>query len=142
VQQLAALVRVPERPRARAEEDAGHGGPVGAGQQRVGIHGPGEGSGALLGRGPGARTFWHSHERGQLLHVVSGCGLVCSEGGTARPLDPGDLVWVSPGERHWHGGGPETALLHLAVSLGATSWLRPVSDAEYGGGQPEPPGNG
>jgi quercetin dioxygenase-like cupin family protein len=89
--------------------------------------------------GPGARTFWHSHERGQLLHVVSGCGLVCSEGGTARPLDPGDLVWVSPGERHWHGGGLQTALLHLAVSLGATSWLGPVSDAEYGG-QPEPPG--
>lgn len=84
---------------------------------------------------PGGRTFWHSHSRGQVLHVLEGRGLVASEGKAAQPISPGDIVWAAPGEVHWHGGGPESMLLHLAVSLGHTSWLGPVSDADYGGGQ-------
>jgi quercetin dioxygenase-like cupin family protein len=81
---------------------------------------------------PGARTFWHSNERGQVLHVLSGHGLINSQGEAAKPLDPGDIVWVPPGEVHWHGGGPDTVLVHLAVSLGRTTWLGEVSAADYG----------
>jgi quercetin dioxygenase-like cupin family protein len=82
---------------------------------------------------PGGRTYWHSHERGQVLHVVSGRGLVCAAGGAPQELHPGDIVWAPPGEVHWHGGGPDSTLLHLAMSLGTTNWLGPVSAADYGG---------
>jgi len=82
--------------------------------------------------GPGSRTYWHSHERGQLLQVISGLGLICAEGDLPWSLEAGDVVWAAPGERHWHGAGPETLMLHLAVSLGTTTWLDPVSDADYG----------
>jgi quercetin dioxygenase-like cupin family protein len=85
--------------------------------------------------GPAARTFWHSHERGQLLHVLEGRGLAGTLDGKPQPLSAGDLVWAPPGELHWHGGGPDSMLLHLAVSLGVTTWHSAVSDAEYGGGQ-------
>jgi quercetin dioxygenase-like cupin family protein len=84
---------------------------------------------------PGGRTFWHSHSRGQVLHVLEGRGLVAIEGDTPQAISRGDIVWAAPGEVHWHGGGPESMLLHLAVSLGHTSWLGPVSDPDYGGGQ-------
>ncbi len=84
---------------------------------------------------PGARTYWHSHAGGQVLHVVSGSGLIGVDGEPPRPLGAGDVVWAPPGELHWHGGGPATALLHLAVSLGATTWGQPVSDADYGHGR-------
>jgi quercetin dioxygenase-like cupin family protein len=81
---------------------------------------------------PGARTYWHSHESGQFLYVLSGSGMICAEGGRSQVINVGDVVWSPPGERHWHGGGPDTMLLHLAVSLGHTTWLQEVSDAEYG----------
>jgi quercetin dioxygenase-like cupin family protein len=81
---------------------------------------------------PGARTYWHSHESGQFLYVVSGSGLICAEGGRGQVIKAGDVVWCPPGERHWHGGGPDTTLLHLAVSLGTTTWLQEVTETEYG----------
>jgi quercetin dioxygenase-like cupin family protein len=84
---------------------------------------------------PGGRTFWHSHENGQVLHVLEGRGLVATEGATPQQIGAGDVVWAAPGEVHWHGGGPASMLLHLAVSLGRTNWLGPVSDADYGSGQ-------
>ena len=80
---------------------------------------------------PGARTFWHQHERGQLLHVVAGSGLICTSGEPPRLLRPGDIVWVPPMERHWHGGGPQTFMTHVAVSLGSTLWAEEVTDADY-----------
>jgi quercetin dioxygenase-like cupin family protein len=80
---------------------------------------------------PGARTHWHTHERGQLLFVLSGSGHIRVRGGDARPLRPGDTVWIPPGEEHWHGGGPKSLLVHTAVSLGETRWLEPVADADY-----------
>jgi hypothetical protein len=76
-----------------------------------------------------------STQRGQLLHVVSGRGLICADGGPPQELEAGDTVWVPPGERHWHGGGPGLVLLHLATSLGTTNWLDAVSDAEYAAGR-------
>lgn len=84
---------------------------------------------------PGARTYWHSHDHGQVLRVLDGHGLVCAEGGEPQRLDAGDLVWALPGEVHWHGGAADSMLLHLAVSLGTTNWLGPVSDDEYGTGR-------
>ena len=92
---------------------------------------PGEVTVARVFFAPAARTFWHWHERGQLLFVVSGRGLICADGGLPQALEAGDTVWAPPGERHWHGGGPDTVLLHLAMSLGKTNWLDAVSDAEY-----------
>jgi quercetin dioxygenase-like cupin family protein len=80
---------------------------------------------------PGARTYWHTHEKGQILVVTAGSGLIRSEGGDIERLRPGDTVWVPPGEAHWHGGGPGTYLVHLAISLGRTSWREAVPDDEY-----------
>ena len=80
---------------------------------------------------PGARTFWHHHERGQILVVTAGTGWVCTHGETPQPLTVGDVVWVPPGEQHWHGAGPDSIMTHLATSLG-TTWLHEVSADEYG----------
>ena len=80
---------------------------------------------------PGARTFWHSHERGQILTVVSGSGLICQHGGEIEVLNAGDLAWSPPGELHWHGAAPATSMLHRAISLGLTTWASHVSDEEY-----------
>jgi quercetin dioxygenase-like cupin family protein len=81
---------------------------------------------------PGARTYWHSHEKGQILQVLAGRGLIQSAGTPVREIRAGDTVWVPPGETHWHGAGPESYLVHTAISLGVTTWGDPVSDADYG----------
>jgi quercetin dioxygenase-like cupin family protein len=80
---------------------------------------------------PGARTHWHSHEKGQILQVIAGRGLVQSAGGEIEVLRAGDTVWVPPGESHWHGAAPDSFLSHTAISLGTTSWAQPVADHEY-----------
>ena len=84
---------------------------------------------------PGARTFWHSHPVGQILHAVSGVGLVGSTAGT-RHLLPGETAWIPPGEAHWHGAAPNQFFVHLAIQeadkLGAeATWLEPVNEADY-----------
>lgn len=81
---------------------------------------------------PGARTFWHRHERGQLLRVESGHGVVCSDDSGPRLIRAGDMAWTAPGERHWHGAGPDTVMTHLAISLGTTAWENEVTPAECG----------
>ena len=85
---------------------------------------------------PGARTAWHTHPLGQTLHVLSGVGLVGLRGQAPRIIRPGDTVWIPPGEEHWHGAGPDTAMVHLALqeALNGTvaDWLEHVSDADYG----------
>jgi quercetin dioxygenase-like cupin family protein len=80
---------------------------------------------------PGARTFWHRHEHGQVLHVLAGSGLIGTDGERPRSLRAGDVVWAPPGERHWHGATPGSFLTHLAVSLGPTAWAEEVTEAEY-----------
>lgn len=80
---------------------------------------------------PGARTFWHSHEKGQILQVLAGRGLIMSAGGPVKEIRAGDTIWVPPGESHWHGAAPESYMVHTAISLGVTTWAGPVSDAEY-----------
>ncbi|OAP65274.1 hypothetical protein AYL99_01246 [Fonsecaea erecta] len=80
---------------------------------------------------PGARTYWHTHEKGQLLRVLAGAGWVCDKGGEPRRLSVGDTVWCDPGTTHWHGGDDGTFMLHLAVSHGKTVWHEEVSEKEY-----------
>jgi quercetin dioxygenase-like cupin family protein len=86
---------------------------------------------------PGARTAWHTHPLGQTLHVVSGCGRAQSKGGPIREIRAGDTVWFAPGEKHWHGAAPDTAMVHIAMQEAldgkAVDWLEHVTDAEYDG---------
>lgn len=85
---------------------------------------------------PGARTAWHTHPLGQVLIVTAGCGRVQREGGAVEEIRPGDVVWFEPGEPHWHGAGPTTAMTHIAIQEShdgkAVEWLEKVSDADYG----------
>jgi quercetin dioxygenase-like cupin family protein len=80
---------------------------------------------------PCARTFWHHHEKGQILIVLAGRGLIQAEGGSVRILRAGDTVWAPPGERHWHGGSADSYMTHVAISLGATVWAEEVSDQSF-----------
>jgi quercetin dioxygenase-like cupin family protein len=86
---------------------------------------------------PGARTNWHSHPFGQTLYVVAGLGLVQKEGEAVRQIRPGDVVWIPPGEKHWHGGSPTNGMTHLAMQEAldgnTATWMEPVTDAQYGG---------
>ncbi len=84
---------------------------------------------------PGARTAWHTHPLGQTLYVTDGVGLVCARGQAPRVIRAGDTVWIPPGEEHWHGAGPETAMVHIAIQEAQDGtpahWLEKVSDADY-----------
>jgi quercetin dioxygenase-like cupin family protein len=86
---------------------------------------------------PGARTAWHTHPLGQTLVVTSGCGRVQREGGPVEVIRPGDVVWIAPGEKHWHGAGPTTAMTHIAIQEQlngkAVDWMEKVSDEQYAG---------
>ena len=79
---------------------------------------------------PCGRTHWHTHEGGQLLIIVAGSGFVVDDAGAHR-VQAGDIVWTSPGVRHWHGGCSDRFLIHTTVSLGDTEWHEPVTDAEF-----------
>jgi quercetin dioxygenase-like cupin family protein len=80
---------------------------------------------------PRARTFWHTHETGQLLCITSGSGKVFSRSTGGVVVRPGDIVWIEPGEVHWHGASDDSFLVHTAVSLGSHEWMEPVSDEDY-----------
>jgi quercetin dioxygenase-like cupin family protein len=80
---------------------------------------------------PGARTFWHAHEHGQILHVTAGQGWVCAHGGQPQPIRQGDVVFIAPNERHWHGGSAESYMVHIAISIGTTRWQEEVSAQDY-----------
>jgi quercetin dioxygenase-like cupin family protein len=84
---------------------------------------------------PGARTNWHSHPLGQTLYVTSGVGRFQTEGGPVREIRPGDVIWIPPGEKHWHGGSPTNAMTHIAMQEALdgnhATWMEPVTDEEY-----------
>ena len=81
---------------------------------------------------PGARTHWHRHPGGQFLFGVSGRGRVRTRGEPGHVLEPGDVIHVRPDEWHYHGGAPESPLVHVAVNGGgAPEWGEPVTDTEY-----------
>jgi quercetin dioxygenase-like cupin family protein len=83
----------------------------------------------------GARTAWHTHPLGQTLIVTAGYGRVQRWGGPIEEIRPGDVVWLSPGEKHWHGAAPTTAMTHIAIQEAldgkAVDWLEKVSDEQY-----------
>jgi quercetin dioxygenase-like cupin family protein len=84
---------------------------------------------------PGARTAWHTHPLGQTLIVLLGLGRVQREGGPVEEIRPGDVVWIPPGERHWHGASSATAMTHIAIQEAldgkAVDWMEQVSDEQY-----------
>ena len=92
---------------------------------------------ALVTFEAGARTAWHTHPLGQTLYVVSGVGRAQTFGGPVREIRAGDTVWFAPGEKHWHGASPQSAMVHIAMQEaldGAhVAWLEHVTDAQYGG---------
>jgi quercetin dioxygenase-like cupin family protein len=94
-------------------------------------------AGALVTFEPGARTAWHTHPLGQTLIVMTGLGLVQREGGPIEQIRPGDVVWFAPGEKHWHGASPTTAMSHIAIQEklngSPVDWMEQVSDEQYGG---------
>jgi len=80
---------------------------------------------------PGARTAWHSHPHGQVLHVTEGAGFVQPRGGDREQIRAGDTIQAQAGQVHWHGAGPDSFLTHLAIQEGVTQWAEHVSDEEY-----------
>jgi len=92
-------------------------------------------SGASVTFEPGARTAWHTHPLGQTLIVTAGSGLARRWGGPIEEIRPGDVVWISPGEKHWHGATPTTAVTHIAIQEKldgkAVDWMEQVSDEQY-----------
>jgi len=94
-------------------------------------------AGASVTFEPGARTAWHTHPLGQTLIVTAGYGRAQRWGGPIEDIRPGDVIWFPPGEKHWHGAAPHTAMTHTAIQEkldGKTvDWMEQVSDEQYQG---------
>ncbi len=106
-------------------------------------------SGALVVFDPGARTAWHMHPLGQTLIVTAGTGRVQRWGDPVEEIRQGDVVWIPPGQKHWHGAAPDSSMTHIAISEqldGKTvDWMEKVSDEQYSApirGQAASPGAG
>jgi len=91
--------------------------------------------GAIVTFEPGARTAWHTHPLGQTIIVTAGCGWAQHDGGAIETIQPGDIVWFPPGEKHWHGATATTAMTHIAIAEKlhgkVVDWLEQVSDEQY-----------
>jgi quercetin dioxygenase-like cupin family protein len=98
---------------------------------------PGRAGGAAVTFEPGARIAWHTHPLGQTLIVTAGAGRAQRWGDPIQEIRPGDVVWFAPGEKHWHGAAPTTAMTHIAVQEQLDGkpvhWLEHVSDDQYDG---------
>ena len=99
------------------------------------VEAPARAAGNAVTFEPGARTAWHTHPLGQVLLVTFGLGWAQRQGGPVEELRAGDVVRFEPGERHWHGASPTTAMQHIAIQEAldgkAVEWLEKVTDAEY-----------
>jgi quercetin dioxygenase-like cupin family protein len=97
---------------------------------------PARALGASVTFEPRARTAWHTHPLGQTLIVTAGCGRAQHWGGPIEEIRPGDVIWIPPGEKHWHGAAPTTAMTHIAIQEQldgkAVDWMEQVSDEQYG----------
>jgi quercetin dioxygenase-like cupin family protein len=84
---------------------------------------------------PGARSAWHSHPAGQILIVTAGIGRIQQWGRAIQIIKAGDVVWIPPGIKHWHGAAPKTSMTHIALQEAvdgkAVDWMEHVSDAQY-----------
>ena len=100
-----------------------------------GAHAPARAAGNAVTFEPGARTAWHTHPLGQVLIVTAGSGRIQRDGGPIEEIHPGDVVWFEPGEKHWHGAAPTTAMTHLAIQEAldgkAVDWMEKVTDEQY-----------
>ena len=98
-------------------------------------HPPARAAAATVTFEPGVRTAWHTHPLGQTLIVVSGSGRVQVSGGPIEEIRPGDVVWFPPGQKHWHGAGPTTAMTHIAIQEAldgkVVEWMEHVTDEQY-----------
>lgn len=96
---------------------------------------PTRAAGASVAFEPGAHTAWHTHPMGQTLIVMAGAGRVQRWGGPVETIRPGDVVWIPPGQKHWHGASPKTAMTHIAIQEHlngkVVEWLEKVSDEQY-----------
>jgi quercetin dioxygenase-like cupin family protein len=96
---------------------------------------PARARGASVTFEPAARTAWHTHPLGQTLIVTSGFGWAQAWGGPVVEIRPGDVVWFAPGEKHWHGATPTTAMTHIAIQEAldgkVVDWMEQVSDEQY-----------
>jgi 4-carboxymuconolactone decarboxylase len=99
---------------------------------------PARASGSLVTFEPGARTAWHSHPLGQILIVTAGTGRVQRWGDPVEEIRQGDVVWIPPGQKHWHGAAPNSSMAHIAIveqlDGKAVDWMEKVSDEQYQGG--------
>ena len=90
---------------------------------------------------PSARTAWHTHPLGQILIVTAGLGRVQHWGGPIEEIRPGDVVWFAPGEKHWHGATPTTAMTHIAIQEAldgkVVDWMEHVTEEIYLSGKQE-----
>ena len=80
---------------------------------------------ALIRLAPGSRGHWHRHRDGQTLHIVDGRGFVGRRDAEPLAVQAGDLVWIEPGEEHWHGAADDAHLAQLAINYGPITWLEP-----------------
>jgi len=98
-------------------------------------HEPARTFGASVTFEPGSRTAWHTHPLGQILIVMAGAGRAQRWGGAIEEIHPGDVVWIAPGEKHWHGAAPTTAMTHIAIQEQLdgkmVEWMEKVSDEQY-----------
>lgn len=99
--------------------------------------GPATVGGATVTFEPGARTAWHTHPLGQTLIVTQGRGWLQAWGEEAQELNAGDIAWIPPGVKHWHGASSETAMIHIAIAESVdgspVTWMEKVSDEQYQG---------
>ena len=97
---------------------------------------PGRVAGTTVTFEPAARTVWHTHPLGQTLIVLAGAGRVQRMGGPIEDIRPGDIVRFEPGEKHWHGAAPTTAMTHIALQEALdgkmVEWMEPVTAQQYG----------
>ncbi|MBB5190693.1 4-carboxymuconolactone decarboxylase [Silvimonas terrae] len=102
---------------------------------------PARSAGGIVTFEPGARTAWHTHPLGQTLIVTSGTGLVQQWGGPVQVIKPGDIVWIPPGVKHWHGATATSSMTHIAIAEAqdgkSVDWMEQVSNAQYQATQPE-----
>ena len=96
---------------------------------------PARAAGASVTFEPGARTAWHTHPLGQTLIVTAGCGRAQRWGGPLEEIRPGDVVCFGPGEKHWHGAAPSTAMTHIAIQEQLdgkmVDWMEQVNEEQY-----------
>jgi quercetin dioxygenase-like cupin family protein len=98
-------------------------------------HDPSRTSGGKVTFEPGARSVWHAHPLGQILIVTEGIGWIQQWGGSIEEIRQGDVIWIPPGVKHWHGATPTTAMTHIAIQEQlngkAVEWMEKVTDEEY-----------